>query len=629
MPQFINSNIASLTAQRNLDTSQSSLNTSLQRLSSGLRINSAKDDAAGLAISERFTTQIRGLNQAARNANDAISLSQTAEGALGEIGNNLQRIRELAVQSANSTNSSSDRAALNLEVQQRLAEIDRVSSQTSFNGQKILDGTFGSAQFQVGANVGESISLDLSTSTRQADLGAVATATSSVDLSTIISAGTAAVTGSAADYTFDAANLIADYSSIAAVAGTDTIDFSTGTPNAGDTVTVNGVVFTLADSTSASSVDSATAVTVNVDFGGGATAQDAVDDFVAAFGLAVTDAGSAGTGTALSGLSAGNAGGTTTTATISDTAAGLAATVGRTVAASDATVQQDVTGSDADNSANRTFTIDDADGDAAVTVTLNSNITSAADLQGVINAARAGTEFAATVNGTEITLTDDSNFTGSFAIGGTNAALITAELVSSTAGVTDVPLVAANSVTVSGDFSIQIGAGTSVAVSDGTYSTVQSLVDAVNTSLAGNAEAVLNTDNTLSIIANDTIAVTGTVGNTTIGLAASTAVTGDLSTASVDTVANSETTIRQVDSALSAVSSLRSTFGAIQNRFESTIANLATTTENLSAARSRIQDADFAAETAALTRAQILQQAGVSILSQANSLPQNVLALLQ
>ncbi|MGB1989038.1 MAG: flagellin FliC, partial [Cycloclasticus pugetii] len=387
MPQFINSNIASLTAQRNLDTSQSSLNTSLQRLSSGLRINSAKDDAAGLAISERFTTQIRGLNQAARNANDAISLSQTAEGALGEIGNNLQRIRELAVQSANSTNSSSDRAALNLEVQQRLAEIDRVSSQTSFNGQKILDGTFGSAQFQVGANVGESISLDLSTSTRQADLGAVATATSSVDLSTIISAGTAAVTGSAADYTFDAANLIADYSSIAAVAGTDTIDFSTGTPNAGDTVTVNGVVFTLADSTSASSVDSATAVTVNVDFGGGATAQDAVDDFVAAFGLAVTDAGSAGTGTALSGLSAGNAGGTTTTATISDTAAGLAATVGRTVAASDATVQQDVTGSDADNSANRTFTIDDADGDAAVTVTLNSNITSAADLQGVINAA--------------------------------------------------------------------------------------------------------------------------------------------------------------------------------------------------------------------------------------------------
>jgi flagellin len=628
MPQFINSNIASLTAQRNLNTSQSDLNTSLQRLSSGLRINSAKDDAAGLAISERFTTQIRGLNQASRNANDAISLSQTAEGALGEIGNNLQRIRELAVQSANATNSNSDRAALNLEVQQRLAEIDRVSSQTSFNGQKILDGTFGSAQFQVGANVGETISLDLSTSTRQADLGAVATATS-VDLTTVISAGTAAVTGSAATYTFDATNLIADYSTIAAVAGSDTVDFSTGTPSVGDTVTVNGVVFSLADATGVSTVDSATAVTVNVNFTGGATAQDAVDEFVAAFALAVTDAGSAGTGTALTGLSAANAGGTSTTATISDTAAGLAATVGRTVAASDATVAQNVTGSDADTSANRTFTIDDADGDAAVTVTLSTNITSATDLQGVINAARTGTEFAASVSGTEITLTDDTNFTGSFTIGGTNATLITDELVSTTAGVTDVPLVAGNSVTVAADFSIQIGSGTAAAVADATYSTVQSLVDAVNSALGGNGEAVLNDDNTLSIIANDTVAVTGTVGNTTLGLAASTAVSGSLTTAAVDTVANSETTIRQVDSALSAVSSLRSTFGAIQNRFESTIANLASTTENLSAARSRIQDADFASETAALTRAQILQQAGVSILSQANSLPQNVLALLQ
>src|SRR5688500_14485809 len=142
MPQVINTNIASLNAQRNLTASQSALQTSLQRLSSGLRINSAKDDAAGLAIADRFSTQIRGLNQAVRNANDGISLAQTAEGALGEMGNNLQRIRELAVQAANSTNSASDRAAINEEVQQRLAEIDRTSSQTSFNGQKILDGSF-------------------------------------------------------------------------------------------------------------------------------------------------------------------------------------------------------------------------------------------------------------------------------------------------------------------------------------------------------------------------------------------------------------------------------------------------------------------------------------------------------
>ena len=157
MPQVINTNVASLNAQRNLTTSQGQLATALQRLSSGLRINSAKDDAAGLAISERFTTQIRGLNQAVRNANDGISLAQTAEGALGETGNALQRIRELAIQSANSTNSASDRAALNAEASQLLAEVQRIAQTTQFNGQNILDGTFSSAQFQVGANANQTI----------------------------------------------------------------------------------------------------------------------------------------------------------------------------------------------------------------------------------------------------------------------------------------------------------------------------------------------------------------------------------------------------------------------------------------------------------------------------------------
>ncbi|MCA9266800.1 MAG: flagellin, partial [Planctomycetales bacterium] len=155
----INTNVMSLNAQRNLSTSGNQLSTALQRLSSGLRINSAKDDAAGLAISERFTTQVRGLNQAVRNANDGISLAQTAEGALNEISNNLQRIREIGVQSANATNSASDRAALQLEVGQLLQEIDRVANQTSFNGVKVLDGSFTSAVFQVGANANETISV--------------------------------------------------------------------------------------------------------------------------------------------------------------------------------------------------------------------------------------------------------------------------------------------------------------------------------------------------------------------------------------------------------------------------------------------------------------------------------------
>jgi flagellin len=160
MAQVINTNTMSLNAQRNLSTSGASLATTIQRLSSGLRINSAKDDAAGLAISERFSTQIRGLDVAVRNANDGISLAQVAEGSLTEIGNNLQRIRELSVQSANATNSSSDRAALNAEVKQLTSEIDRVAKQADFNGTKLLDGSFSSQLFQVGANAGQAIAID-------------------------------------------------------------------------------------------------------------------------------------------------------------------------------------------------------------------------------------------------------------------------------------------------------------------------------------------------------------------------------------------------------------------------------------------------------------------------------------
>ena len=157
MAATINTNVSSLTAQRNLGMSQASLNTSIQRLSSGLRINSAKDDAAGLAISERFTSQIRGLNQAVRNANDGISLAQTAEGALKASGDILQRVRELGVQSANATNSAGDRKAIQAEVGQLLSELDRISTTTEFNGQKLLDGSFGSATFQVGANANQTI----------------------------------------------------------------------------------------------------------------------------------------------------------------------------------------------------------------------------------------------------------------------------------------------------------------------------------------------------------------------------------------------------------------------------------------------------------------------------------------
>ncbi|MFM7273060.1 MAG: flagellin, partial [Gammaproteobacteria bacterium] len=170
MPQVINTNIASLNAQRNLDKSQGTLNSSLQRLSSGLRINSAKDDAAGLSISQRFTSQIRGLNQAVRNANDGVSIAQVAEGALDETTNNLQRIRELAVQSANGSNGASEREALQAEVSQLLLEIDRNANTTRFGSKVLLDGTFGTQSFQVGAEANETISISLS-SARATALG--------------------------------------------------------------------------------------------------------------------------------------------------------------------------------------------------------------------------------------------------------------------------------------------------------------------------------------------------------------------------------------------------------------------------------------------------------------------------
>src|SRR5690554_3622857 len=207
----INTNVASLNAQNQLNKSQSLSNEALQRLSSGLRINSAKDDAAGLAISTRFDAQIRGLTVATRNANDGISLAQTAEGALDEITNNLQRIRELAVQAANATNSDSDRQALNDEVQQRIAEIDRISSQTAFNGLKVLDGSFGKQNFQVGANAGETIGIDLTKGTRANQIGAIAsqtlTAKGAIDdtntLKINVGNGASVAVGASANYTVD------------------------------------------------------------------------------------------------------------------------------------------------------------------------------------------------------------------------------------------------------------------------------------------------------------------------------------------------------------------------------------------------------------------------------------------
>lgn len=514
MPQFINTNIASLNAQRNLNTSQSSLNQSLQRLSSGLRINSAKDDAAGLAIAGRMTSQIRGLNQASRNANDAISLAQTAEGALAEVTNNLQRIRELAVQSANATNSAADRAALDKEVQQRLAEVDRAAAQTQFNGLKILDGTFGTASFQVGANVGETISVGLSTSTRTS------------------------VIGKTADY----------------VNGTTAYDSTKAVGQQG--TGVDGSALSVGDLSVAIGSNATVAVGASVD-------------------------NSAGTGNA----------GRTADSAYSKVQAINGSGIGNLTASADTTVVFDFT--------------DVTTTTSTYSLTINSQAiysSTTDDLTG----SQVATAINANSANTGVTASFDSG-TGKMTLAATDGRNV---VVSQTAG--------------------------AEALGEGMNTTTAGLNNTVNDALTAattaSGTAVSNTFvGTIRLTSTEAITLSG-ANEVRIGYADNSAMAlgaTALNSASVTSVANANTAISRVDSALATISTLRSTFGAIQNRFESAIANLQTTAENLSGARSRIQDADFAAETASLTRGQILQQAGVAMLAQANSLPNNVLSLLR
>ncbi|PCI81633.1 MAG: flagellin [SAR86 cluster bacterium] len=470
MAQVINTNVASLNAQRNLNKSQSMLSTSLQRLSSGMRINSAKDDAAGLAISERFTAQIRGLNQAARNSNDGISLAQTAEGALGEVTNNLQRIRELAVQSANATNSASDRLAMQEEVTQLMAEVERVANQSNFNGVKLLDGSFSSQVFQVGANVGETI--------------------------TVASIVDATATG-----------LGLDNSAASRTNGTAV----TGALLAGD-LTVNGVDV-------------------------GAVARDAK-----AIAAAITASSTGVTATATNSISTG------------------------TFATS------------ANDTAGDTYTLTVAGVDILGTSTG----------AGTINAAMMDTAVSAGV----ITslATAGITTTGTFAAG--NRTFIDAD--GDNIVISEARVDAAGSNNTGG-----VGAGTGT-----NYGSVNSITS------AGADLVIAGADSTKA------------------GLSDATA-TASTNTLNVTTVAGANSVITAVDAAINSVNSARGTLGAIQNRFESVVTSLQTSAESLSSARSRIQDADFAQETANLTKAQILQQAGVAMIAQANSLPQNVLSLLQ
>ncbi len=510
MSQIINTNINSLIAQNNLNTSQSSLQTSLSRLSSGLRINSAADDAAGLAIASRFTTQINGLNQASRNANDGISLSQTTGGSLAEVTNNLQRIRELAVQSANGTNSASDRSALDSEVQQRLAEINRIATQTSFNGLNVLDGTYGTEQFQVGANAGQTISVTLSQGVKLSQIGQIATGTST---------------------------------------------------------STTGVGQTALGGTGTYQVGSATAVTVGASVQGSQVGQSAGSAYAKA--TAIQSAGVAGLTVTAQNNVALNVAATTTTGT-----------VGTPVATSNYSL-----------TINGTAIFASFDQSAGATLT-TQQITDA------INAQSSTTGVSAALNGGTLLLS---------AADGRDINIGQTVGVGTGGGVT---------------------AGAATTVNGTSYNAGLIGTVAQATSYAANAST---NSGTLTLSANDNITITGDGANLGFASAAITIAkdTTTLSSVNVKTITAANDAIKRVDSALQTVSGIQANLGAIQNRFNSVIANIQSTSQNLTASRSRIQDADFAAETANLSRANILQQAGISVLSQANAAPQQILSLLK
>lgn len=490
MASVINTNVASLNSQRNLSASQASLNTSIQRLSSGLRINSAKDDAAGLAISDRMNSQIKGMTQATRNANDGVSMAQTAEGALSSSGDILQRIRELAVQSSNSSNSAGDRKALQTEVTQLTSELNRIAGTTEFNGQKLLDGSMGTASFQVGANAGQLISMTGSNFTT------TTYGNNRLDASEV-QAGTAATNGIAA--------------------GTITINGSLGSEE-----------IKVADGASAKE----TAAAINKksgDTGVSATAK------TEALLVAEKDQ-------------------SYTFEMVSDNASDKPVTVSFSISTAD------------------------ANGYAAAISSFNAQsaktgVTASYDADG-------GGVKLTNANGEDIKLTNKS----AGIAGGATATL-------ATYGVDGKPM-AAEVDTEDTDGATAVG------------------------------RLVLDSEQSFSVKDDSGFKL---AGGTTSGSSELKSV-ADLDISTFD---GAQLAIKIADAALGQVNSQRAEYGALQSRFESAISNLSSATENLSASRSRIVDTDFAAETAKMTRGQILQQAGTSMLAQANSLPNGVLSLLR
>lgn len=679
----INTNVPSLTAQRNLGMSANSMQTSMQRLSSGLRINSAKDDAAGQSIANRFTAQVRGLNQAARNSNDGISLAQTAEGALGEITNNLQRLRELAVQSANATNSASDRASLQNEASQILQEIDRVSSQTAFNGSKLLDGSFKAQTFQVGANANETIKVDINGATTK-QLGVNDTASvSSMQSSTSMKEGDLVINGvviGASVAAYDTASTANQSASAIAKAAainlksaqtgvTATVDKNVAEGTAMTAAAVSGILSingiataTIATTTDAANSRAATVQAINaISSKTGVTARDTGNDttgveLTAADGRNInvsTDSlTSAATGVTLSAA----AGGTTNYGSYSlssskdiviqrGSTTGLEANAGLQAG----TYKTQVASISTTTNSGAAFVAGDfkingvlvgASLAASDTASTSGNTSSAIAKVAAINAVAEQSGVTAKVNTTVVngtTMTAAAQ-TGAIVINGVATATIAISGTDASAARQAV-VTAINSITGrTGVVAIDDGSnGVKLTAADGRNIVVSTdTLTAAATGVTGITGASFKGTFTLTsakaiTIEAGTSDVQTALGHTdlAVGTYGSTKVGESLDKLDISTFEGATKALASIDNAIASVDTNRSALGAVQNRFTSTIASVEITSENLQAARGRIQDADFAAETTNLSKAQVLQQAGIAMLSQANQSSQNVLSLLR
>ena len=698
MAQVINTNIPSLNAQRNLNSSQSALATSLQRLSSGMRINSAKDDAAGLAISDRMTSQINGLNQAIRNANDGVSLAQTAEGALGSSTASLQRLRELAVQSANATNVSTDRASLNAEAQQLLAEIQRVATTTQFNGQNILDGTFTTAQFQVGANANQTISASIG-SGQTSSLGAYqynntssavsGTAIASGDL-TINGVNVGASTSGSADAIVNAINGVTNQSAVTATAVSSITAANAPTRKqdlaSGDLV-INGVnigAVTGLNSVALQGAAVASAINLKTNASGVTAAANAVTGAITLSSsvgktIAITTSnGAAGaakvenaTGLEVSSSQTVATGDITFTGTKGTSTLALvdgAYANGTTIIVNGSTYTWDAVGNGTNLIANTGVAATDG-----ATLVNNINTVEAAKVAGA-----AGRRVTASGTST-VTITSDyaTKDTAHIAITGNTVGTITNNLVTglgvggtqdvtvggttyefnyagvtATAGKTGVTigatatltaqafLTAVNAANTAVTTNISAAGGAAVITLTSQNKGATGTADILDSTVAagisfGNAlggasgtYAASTTYGTISLSSNSAYSIGGN-NSANAGLSTASSTLNAISAIDISSVTGANTAISLIDGALAQVSTVRGALGALQNRFESTVASLSSTSINLTAARSRIMDTDFASETASLTRNQILQQAGVAMLAQANALPNTVLSLLK